>query len=56
VVRKSTHKGRTITNMEELSGQDRLEEIARMLGGEKISEKTRDHAREMLDKAQKHNR
>ena len=56
VVRKSTHKGRTITNMEELSGKDRLEEIARMLGGEKISEKTRAHAREMLDKAQKHNR
>ena len=55
VVRKSTYKGRTITAMEELSGQDRLEEIARMLGGEKISAKTRAHAREMLDKAQKHN-
>jgi DNA repair protein RecN (Recombination protein N) len=48
VVRKSTHKGRTITTMEELSGQDRLEEIARMLGGEKISAKTRAHAKEML--------
>jgi DNA repair protein RecN (Recombination protein N) len=48
VVRKGTHKGRTITAMEELSGQDRLEEIARMLGGEKISAKTRAHAREML--------
>ena len=48
VVRKSTYQGRTITAMEELSGQDRLEEIARMLGGEKISAKTRAHAREML--------
>jgi DNA repair protein RecN (Recombination protein N) len=53
VVRKSTYKGRTITAMEELNGQDRLEEIARMLGGENISAKTRAHAKEMLDKAQK---
>ena len=53
VVRKSTYKGRTITAMEELSGQDRLEEIARMLGGEKISAKTRAHAKEMLSRAQR---
>ena len=39
--------------MEELSGRDRLEEIARMLGGDKISGKTRAHAREMLEQAQK---
>jgi len=52
VVRKSTHKGRTITAMEELTGQERLEEIARMLGGEKISAKTRAHAKEMLSRAQ----
>ena len=38
--------------MEELSGEDRLEEIARMLGGEKISAKTRAHAKEMLSRAQ----
>jgi len=53
VVRKSTHKGRTITAMEELTGQERLEEIARMLGGEKISAKTRAHAKEMLSRAQR---
>ena len=53
VVRKSTHKGRTITAMEELSGQERLEEIARMLGGENISAKTRAHAKEMLSRAQR---
>ncbi len=53
VVRKNTYKGRTITAMEELSGQDRLGEIARMLGGENVSAKTRAHAKEMLDKAQK---
>ena len=55
VVRKSSRKGRTTTAMQELSGKERLEEIARMLGGAKISAKTRDHAREMLAQAQKHN-
>jgi DNA repair protein RecN (Recombination protein N) len=39
--------------MQELSGKERLEEIARMLGGTKISTKTRDHAKEMLAQAQK---
>ena len=55
VVRKTAHQGRTITAMEELSGQDRLEEIARMLGGDKISGKTRAHARELLEQARKYN-
>jgi DNA repair protein RecN (Recombination protein N) len=53
VVRKTAHQGRTITTMEELRGQDRLEEIARMLGGDKISGKTRAHAKEMLEQARK---
>jgi DNA repair protein RecN (Recombination protein N) len=53
VVSKSTHQGRTITAMDELTGQERSEEIARMLGGEKISAKTRAHAKEMLSRAQK---
>ncbi len=53
VVRKSARKGRTTTAMQELSGKERLEEIARMLGGAKISAKTRAHAREMLAQAQK---
>jgi len=53
VVSKTTHQGRTITAMDELTGQERLEEIARMLGGEKISAKTRAHAKEMLSRAQR---
>jgi DNA repair protein RecN (Recombination protein N) len=53
VVRKSARKGRTTTAMQELSGRERLEEIARMLGGAKISAKTRAYAREMLEQAQK---
>ena len=52
-VHKSTRKGRTITVMKELTEKERVEEIARMLGGEKISAKTRAHAREMLEQAQK---
>ena len=55
VVSKSSRKGRTTTSMQELSGKERLEEIARMLGGVKISGKTRAHAKEMLEQAQKHN-
>jgi DNA repair protein RecN (Recombination protein N) len=52
-VRKGMHQGRTSTSLEELSGEMRLEEIARMLGGQKISTRTRAHAREMLEQAQK---
>ena len=52
-VRKGFHQGRTTTSLEELSGEKRLEEIARMLGGQKISTRTRAHAREMLEQAQK---
>ncbi len=53
VVRKSTRTGRTIAAMNELDETERVEEIARMLGGAKISAKTLAHAREMLEQAQK---
>ena len=39
---------RTNTSVALLSEAERLEEIARMLGGVELTEKTRDHAREML--------
>lgn len=32
--------------------QQRIEEIARMLGGVNLTQKTRSHAEEMLDQAQ----
>ena len=35
--------------MAPVNGEDRIEEIARMLGGERITSKTLAHAREMLD-------
>ncbi len=52
VVRKSTRTSRTITAMKELAEKERVEEIARMLGGARISSKTRAHASEMLTQAQ----
>jgi DNA repair protein RecN (Recombination protein N) len=39
---------RTLTSVAVLSQDERLEEISRMLGGVALTEKTRDHAREML--------
>jgi DNA repair protein RecN (Recombination protein N) len=39
---------RTNTAVAVLSDRERLEEIARMLGGVELTQKTRDHAREML--------
>ena len=47
-VNKSTLAETTLTQVIYLEQQDRVEEIARMLGGMKITEQTRAHAREML--------
>jgi DNA repair protein RecN (Recombination protein N) len=49
-ITKVVDKGRTRTAIEKISEKDRVEEIARMLGGETITQKTLDHAMEMLDK------
>lgn len=48
VVRKSTHEGRTVAQVAPAGGDNRVQEIARMLGGEKGSEKRLALAREML--------
>ncbi|NCA69961.1 MAG: DNA repair protein RecN [Sphingobacteriia bacterium] len=47
-VRKETHAGQTHTHIETLDTIARVDEIARMLGGTRITERTRAHAREML--------
>lgn len=39
---------RTVTSVTELEPQQRVEELARMLGGVEVTEKTRHHAQEML--------
>ncbi|MBW1812719.1 MAG: DNA repair protein RecN, partial [Deltaproteobacteria bacterium] len=51
-VSKNVANGRTKTVINQLSEEDRLEEIARMLGGEEITQTTLDHAREMLNVGQ----
>jgi DNA repair protein RecN (Recombination protein N) len=47
-VRKETLDGQTYTRIETLDPAARIDEIARMLGGTKITARTRDHACEML--------
>jgi DNA repair protein RecN (Recombination protein N) len=52
-VRKRVDKGRTISEIALLKQEQKEEEIARMLGGVKITQKTRAAAAEMLDAAHK---
>jgi len=47
-VHKDVRGGRTYSTVHRLDGDERLEEIARMLGGLKVTKKTRDAAAEML--------
>lgn len=47
-VSKQTDGRTTRTHIAELTAQERVEEIARMLGGIEVTDKARDHAREML--------
>lgn len=47
-IRKSTRKGRAAITVSTLDGTERVEEIARMLGGRKVTSTTRRHAAEML--------
>ena len=48
-ISKHVSKGRTKTFIKRLNGEERVKEIARMLGGEKITRATMEHAREMLE-------
>jgi DNA repair protein RecN (Recombination protein N) len=47
-VQKTRDRTRTHTRVERLGAQQRIDEIARMLGGRRITDSTRQHAREML--------
>jgi DNA repair protein RecN (Recombination protein N) len=47
-VTRMTANGKVLSRVAPLEGADRVEEIARMLGGVKITETTRRHAAEML--------
>jgi len=48
-VSKKVVKGRTVTSLEELDSEQKIEEISRMLGGVNVTQKTREHAKEMLN-------
>jgi DNA repair protein RecN (Recombination protein N) len=50
-VSKSASNGRVVSQLAVLGKDERLEEIARMLGGVRITETTRKHAAEMLKSA-----
>jgi DNA repair protein RecN (Recombination protein N) len=47
-VSKTQANGATLSHIQPLSQNERVEEIARMLGGIQITETTREHAKEML--------
>lgn len=52
-IRKTVQGDRTSTSVTELLGEGRVEELARMLGGVEVTSKTRHHAQEMLDLAER---
>ena len=51
-VRKHSSKGQTFSEIKVLTSAERVDEIARMLGGETITDTTRNHAKEILELAQ----
>jgi DNA repair protein RecN (Recombination protein N) len=53
VVEKNMTKSSTTIGIRELTGDERIEEIARMLAGEKITDSARKHAAEMIGSAVK---
>ena len=52
-VSKLSGKDTTHTRIRPLDGTERVDELARMLGGVKITRQTREHAREMMELGQK---
>jgi len=55
-VEKHTKDGRTITRVVRLSEEARVEEIARMLGGSRVTGTAREHASELVAEAQRASR
>jgi DNA repair protein RecN (Recombination protein N) len=51
-VAKGARRGRTVTVVEALDAEARVEELARMAGGARVTEATREHARELLGAGQ----
>lgn len=53
VSKTETGEGRMVTRVNELKKEERVEDLARMLGGEKVTDTTRKHARELAEAAGK---
>jgi len=53
-VGKGQDEGRTVTRVALLSAEQQIAEVARMLGGVTITDTTREHARELIEEAQRH--
>jgi DNA repair protein RecN (Recombination protein N) len=47
-VRKQSSRGRALASVERLSAEERVDEIARMAGGARVGEATREHARQLI--------
>jgi DNA repair protein RecN (Recombination protein N) len=47
-IAKHVSNGRTVTRVEALEGEDRIEEIVRMMSGSRVTDAARQHIREML--------
>ncbi|MEK8127517.1 DNA repair protein RecN [Paenibacillus filicis] len=52
LIRKTTDNDRTFTNIDDLHGAERVHELARMLGGVEVTDKTLEHAGEMINLAE----
>lgn len=50
-VQKQEKDGRTYTELVALQGEQRVEEMARMLGGAQVTERTLEHAREIIEQS-----
>jgi DNA repair protein RecN (Recombination protein N) len=51
LVSKTSARGRTETKVATLGARERVDEIARMAGGEEVTDATRRHARALLESA-----
>ena len=51
-VSKQTSKDTTVTDIKQLDNKQRIDEVARMLGGIEITDQTLSHAKEMIERAQ----
>ena len=47
-IEKLLHDGRSVTRVDQLTGEARVEELARMMSGSRVTEAARQHVKELL--------